>query len=134
MRDGVALVMAVTAACGGDASTPTQERAEGVLSGSVNIGPLCPVEPCTEPPDVYSSRELLLSKEGGEPIRVPLESDGSFEAMIPVGSYTVEVTNCEFLGCSFALPLSTEIRDGETTILNVNIDTGIRSPVSGADQ
>ena len=57
----------------------------------------------------------------------------ALKAVVPTGSYTVEVADCDFLGCSFALPLSTEIRNGETTSLNVDIDTGIHSSVSGAD-
>ena len=130
---GVALGMVAAVACGGEASTPAPVGGEGLFVGSVSIGPLCPVEPCTDPPYVYTSRALTLSREGDEPIRVPLEPDGSFEAVVPTGSYTVEVTDCDFLGCSFALPLSTETRNGETTSLNVDIDTGIRSSVSGAD-
>ena len=66
---GAGLVLALAAACtSGDANTivpvaavvPTQTSAppdsEGVLFGSVTVGPLCPVEPCPrEIGDTYSS-------------------------------------------------------------------------------
>ena len=60
---------------------PLPDKSEGIITGSVTIGPLCPVEPCAEPiGDVYASRELLLRQEGREPIRIPLGPDGSFAA------------------------------------------------------
>ena len=111
---------------------PLPDKSEGVLMGSVTIGPLCPVEPRPKPVgDVYASREVLLRQEKMEPIRLPLRSDGTFQAVIPAGRYIVEVTDCEFLGCQNALPVLIDIRDRETATLNIDIDTGIRSPVGG---
>ena len=43
----------------------------------------------------------------------------------------VELTDCDFLGCARALPMSIEVRDGETATINIDIDTGIRAPVQG---
>ncbi len=140
---GVILVVAF-AACGEGASptsvpptptpTPTStpgpplpDKSEGILMGSVTIGPLCPVEPCPGPiGDLYASRELLVRKQDRPPIRVPLEPDGSFAALLPAGLYEVDVTDCDFLGCSFALPLTITIEDGQTITLEIEIDTGIR--------
>ena len=111
---------------------PLPDKSEGILIGSVTIGPLCPVEPCPDPiPDVYASRELLLLREGRELIRLPLGPEGAFQALIPAGRYMVELTDCDFLGCARALPMSFEIRDGEPATLNIDIDTGIRAPVQG---
>ena len=138
---GAGLVLALAAACtSGDANTivpvatvvPTQTSAppdsEGVLFGSVTIGPLCPVEPCPrEIGDTYSSRELQLQSESASGILVPLQPDGTFRATVPTGEYVVTISNCEFLGCFGAPPVTVVIRKGETTNLSIDIDTGIRS-------
>ena len=103
-------------------------KSEGVVAGSVMIGPICPVEPCTqEIGDTYSSRQLQLQSESASGILVPLRSDGTFRASVPVGEYVVTVSNCDFLGCSTSLPVTVVITDGETSDLRIDIDTGIRS-------
>ena len=40
---------------------------------------------------------------------------------------------CEYLGCQTAFPVSADIVDGETATLNIDIDTGIRSPVGQSE-
>ena len=106
----------------------------GTLAGSVNIGPLCPVEPCSSQiDDTYSSRDLRLRDEradvGADDILVHLNQDGSFRTDIPIGQYEVNLSNCEFLGCSSSLPVNIEIVKGETFDLTIDIDTGIRAAV-----
>ena len=123
-------LLLVAAACTSEAAPPPPEATgdvRGLLSGSVTIGPLCPIEPCAGAGDVYSSRELVLRQPGGEPIRVPLQPDGSFEAIISTGTYAVNLDSCEYLGCDEAFPSSVEIGEGETATLSIQIDTGIRS-------
>jgi hypothetical protein len=131
-------LLLVTVACTteeGTSTTPViDEDIRGVLTGSVIIGPLCPVEPCTGSFDhIYSGRELVLQQPGGVLLQVPLRSDGAFEGVVPIGTYAIHIDPCEYLGCLGAFPVSVEIGDGETYILNIDIDTGIRSPV-GASQ
>ncbi|PKB71255.1 MAG: hypothetical protein BZY87_06475 [SAR202 cluster bacterium Io17-Chloro-G6] len=136
---GLFLAMA-TACAPGESQTvvpvgtpvPTQTsvsiNTEGVLAGSVTIGPLCPVEPCARGDgDTYASRELQIQSEFASGILVPLEPDGTFRALLPAGKYVVTLSNCEFLGCSGSLPVTIVIKDGETSDLRINIDTGIRS-------
>ena len=125
-------LLLVGAACTSEATPPPSETTKdirGMLTGSVTIGPLCPIEPCADGGDVYSSRELVLQQPDGVPLRVPLQPDGTFEAVVPTGSYTVNLDTCEYLGCDEAFPVSVDIREGETATLNIDIDTGIRSPV-----
>lgn len=103
------------------------QKQQGTLSGKVRIGPLCPHEPCPNPtPDIYSSRELILHSKVGEPIHVKLNPDGTFRAIVNAGTYRVDLTNCVFLGCKFALPQTVTIKPGQTTTLTIKIDTGIR--------
>ena len=105
---------------------------QGTISGKVTIGPLCPVEPCPDPiPDIYTSRQLILQPlilqpDSGNPIYIQLNPDGSFQATVNAGIYTVNLTNCTFLGCKYVLPKIVAVRPNETTTVNIDIDTGIR--------
>ena len=105
----------------------TQSPEQGIISGKVNIGPLCPVEPCPNPsPDIYTSRQLVLQPRSGSPIYVQLNSDGSFQATVNAGTYAVNMTNCTFLGCKYSLPKTITVKPNEITAIEINIDTGIR--------
>ena len=107
----------------------------GVFAGSVNIGPFCPVGPCTTPVgDIYSSRQLQLKSGAGEDVLVELRRDGTFLSFVPVGEYSVSLSDCDYLGCSGALPVTVLLNEGEATDLDIDIDTGIRSAVPPSDQ
>ncbi len=118
-------------ACLPTATTPRPtslpKEGQGTIYGRVSIGPLCPVEPCPGPtPDVYSSRALALQPERGQTINVKLNPDGSFRALVNAGTYTVSLTDCAFLGCRGVLPRKVTIAPNEATLLEIDIDTGIR--------
>jgi hypothetical protein len=105
-------------------STNTQQ---GTISGTVSIGPLCPVEPCSDPPpDIYSSREVILQPEVGNPVHVKLSLLGIFQAKVDAGTYTVDLTDCTFLGCERTLPTTIIVEPNAVTTINISIDTGIR--------
>jgi len=116
--------------CPGESPTPTAiapSQGEGILYGKVSIGPLCPVEPCPNPkPDVYSSRSLVLQPGSGQPTYVNLNPDGSFMAAVKAGTYSVLLTNCDYMGCNRALPQTVVVKAGEALQLEISIDTGIR--------
>ena len=130
----VSLLALGPTACGADVPTVDQTprppgESEGVLAGAITIGPLCPVEPCDRPiGDLYSSRSLLLINDDGVVSKLALGAGGTFHAVLPTGRYTIDLTECEFLGCSTALPRTLAIQPGETTTLDIDIDTGVRSP------
>ena len=114
---------------------PDPDVPTGVFAGSVTIGPFCPVGPCTNPVgDTYSSRQLQLQNGEGEDVLVDLRRDGTFLAFVPVGEYSVSLSDCVYLGCSSALPVTVVIHDGEATDLDIDIDTGIRSAIPPSDQ
>ena len=101
----------------------------GIIEGKVTIGPFSPVEPSSGPifpPDTYSSRAVILSTWLRKQIYIPLNEDGTFRAEVNVGSYQATVSDCVCLGCESSLPVSVRIKFGETTVLNIDIDTGIR--------
>jgi hypothetical protein len=101
----------------------------GTIQGKVTIGPFCPVEPpsgCPPPPGTYTSRKIILLPGFGNGIFIPLNETGYFEARVKVGTYEVNLTNCTFLGCENALPMTIAIRPNQVTKIEIEIDTGIR--------
>jgi hypothetical protein len=104
----------------------------GNLTGHVTIGPLSPVvqEGVPEPtagPEIYEGREIVIFDADGrnELGRVPIDGDGNYRAVLPVGTYVI---NTNFRGIEFSkdLPQTVEILTDHTTQLDIHIDTGIR--------
>jgi hypothetical protein len=101
----------------------------GVIEGKVNIGPFCPVEPpsgCPPPPGTYTSRKIILQPSLGNGISITLNETGYFQARVKTGTYEVNLTNCTFLGCQNALPMTIVIKPNQVTEIVIEIDTGIR--------
>jgi len=61
---------------------------------------------CNGPPDLYSSRQLILTPAPGSSVSLALAQDGSFVGQFPAGSYQIGITPCDFLGCSLPKPMS----------------------------
>ena len=121
------------AACGGKA-TDGGESTTGTLAGTITIGPACPVEPCSQPAEaIYVGRELKLLRSGVGLISVPLREDGSFSVSLTPAAYQIRLDACNFLGCAEAFPVERTITAGETVVLNVDLDTGIRSAERPSD-
>jgi hypothetical protein len=104
----------------------------GVLQGHVTIGPLVPVvrEGESEPtpgPEVYGAREIVVLRESGgdEIARVKIDEEGEYQTTLPVGRYLVDINH---LGIDSAagFPKLIEIRADSITVIDVDIDTGIR--------
>lgn len=102
---------------------------DGLLKGTVTIGPLCPVENATHPcdinPEVYTGRRIYVySKDNKYPPQIlQLNDEGFFEISLKPGEYTIRSRN----GMDTITNNDTAIvtSNGITT-LNINIDTGIR--------
>ena len=119
-----AIFLVVLSACQSDDGV---DERQGTLTGNISIGPLCPVEPCAGPvTDVYSSRTLILRPKSGDPLHVSLDADGNFETSIRAGVFTLDLSDCEFLGCSFTFPRTVTILPDQVTRLDIDLDTGIR--------
>lgn len=117
--------LAVISACSaGPAET-------GILQGVVTIGPLVPVvgpgvEEPTPGPEVFAGRKVVIfDARGRELQQVEISGDGMYQVALAVGSYQVDINH---LGIDHAagLPATVEIRAGQITILDIDIDTGIR--------
>lgn len=123
----ISLLTLVAACGGGDPKGNSSEQ--GTLSGKLTIGPACAVEPCGGPPGaIYMGRDLILLRSGASSFKVPLGEDGSFNASLAPADYVIRMDGCNFAGCNDAFPMEKTIGAGETVTLNLDFDTGIRSP------
>ena len=106
----------------------------GFLKGVISIGPLCPVE--RDPPDpgclptyeTYKAYPVSIwSSNGRRKIaHVNPALDGSYKIELNSGNYLVILETGQNSIGSSNLPVEVEIRAQAETILNINIDTGIR--------
>lgn len=130
------IVIAVLTACGAIsthvASTPTLPTQTGYLQGKVSIGPLRPVERAGEPtpripPEVFTSRSIDIFQADGKTrvTNVRFNPDGTYRVELPPGVYVIALAR---IGIDRArdLPKRIEIKSGETTELDIEIDTGLR--------
>jgi len=102
--------------------------------GTISIGPICPVE--TDPPSpecqptaqTYKAYPVgIWTSDGRQKIaQIAPSLDGSFRIELDPGEYVIlleKVTNN--IGSS-NLPVKVVISTQEETLLNIDIDTGIR--------
>lgn len=103
----------------------------GRLSGTVKIGPNCPVEmsdnPCPTPPEAYRQRKILVYNEAKTTLLhvVDIDSQGFYLIDLVPARYTIDLRGTGIDRTS-ELPLTIEIHANAVTTLNVSIDTGIR--------
>jgi hypothetical protein len=108
--------------------TPAQH---GRLSGAVTIGPNCPVQsetnPCPTQPSAYAARKILIYTETKSTLlfTVDIDSQGLYVIDLVPAKYTVDLKPSGIDHTS-DLPKVVEIKANTITVLDVNIDTGIR--------
>jgi hypothetical protein len=122
-------------ACGGGSPTdPTDainKLPHGTLSGVVTIGPNCPVEsltnPCPTPPSAYAARKVQVWNATHEQLlhTVDIDNGGFYSINLGPATYVVDLKRSG-IDRSPDVPATVVIKDGQTTKLNINIDTGIR--------
>ncbi|MCX6648920.1 MAG: hypothetical protein NTV61_05970 [Candidatus Bathyarchaeota archaeon] len=101
----------------------------GTVEGRVSIKPWTPVEPVGgshPPPEVYTSRRIILEGTLLPRVEMPMNGTGYFTTEVRAGTYSLTMSNCTFLGCSRVLPMTVTVKPGQTTTLQIDIDTGIR--------
>ena len=104
----------------------------GYLEGRASIGPLQPVERVgapapTPPPAACTTRGLIVfdAQTCAEAIRFDLASDCTYRVALSPGTYRVELQR-RGIDSSKDLPQTVTISAGQTTQLDISIDTGIR--------
>ena len=122
----IVLVAVIVSAC-----TPIP-KATGTLRGHVTIGPLVPVHREGEPdptpaPEVYAARQIVIYKTNGktEVARANIDAQGNYEIDLPVGTYVVDINRIG-IDSAAGFPTEVDILADQVTILDVDIDTGIR--------
>lgn len=106
----------------------------GLLQGIISIGPICPVE--TGPPDpgclptaeTYKAYPVSIWTSNGRRkiAQINPALDGSYKTELAPGDYLVKLgTDTKGIGGS-NLPAEVKITSLNETILNIDIDTGIR--------
>lgn len=116
---------------GGKCIKDDQAKLKGFLSGVVSIGPNCPVERegvvCTPSPEAYTAREfIVLDGNKKEVIRFHADTNGKYFISLLPGTYIVESANIGMGYMGKDLPATVMIKAGQDTVLNIDIDTGIR--------
>lgn len=107
----------------------------GSLDLKVNIGPLCPVEPCTktaaELKQVYEAYSFTLSnvKDKSIALQQNLSYDGTKGVLkstnIAVGDYELNIKP-ENIFTKRGFPKTVTIEKNKVTTLEIDIDTGLR--------
>ncbi len=106
----------------------------GFLTGKVSIGPLCPVERfppdprCQPTPETFKAWPLAVYASNHVKVAaLAPQADGAYKVELPAGEYVVDLVNRQPGGLGARnLPAPASVRAGETTPLDVDIDTGIR--------
>ena len=106
----------------------------GFLEGTISIGPICPVE--TIPPDpaclptaeTYKAYPVsVYTSDGKTKIAQLMPSlDGAYTSELTPGDYLVVLERAKNNIGGSNLPVIVSIKAQDKTLLNINIDTGIR--------
>lgn len=131
------LLIAVISGCAKQQNGNSQDgssQEKGVLQGKVAIGPICPVERIPPDPSCQPTEETYK----GWPIAVwtadknrkvallEPNADGTFRTLLAAGNYIVDYDKTQSYIGKQNLPATVTIKPGETTTLDIRIDTGIR--------
>ena len=106
-----------------------QKKESAKIKGTVEIGPLCPAEPCNlskkEKQEIYQSYEvILLDTAGNIQYHIPIKGT-KFEQVVPPGVYTAMIKPLDRKAIR-AERLDFTIRNNETFNFQLRYDTGIR--------
>src|SRR5438046_998095 len=74
---------------------------------------------CKAPPEMYSTRQLVLTSSTGSVVSLPLNPDGTFAGQLPTGSYQVAISSCNFLGCDLPVPATISVATNSTSSYSV---------------
>ncbi len=122
----VASVLLVAGACGeGDDG---RAASSGRIEGQVVLAPTCPVEiaggACAPRPAAGAQVEISEVGSGGSAQVLTTDEDGSFVAELAGGEYSLSAQRLPQIGAGAQTQVA--VRSGETTRVQLEIDSGIR--------
>lgn len=125
------LLLFLLAACAEPNDFPPPPDA--ILTGKVTVGPLGPgpvqLDAPTEevPAEVYTSRGIQLLSEDGSHVfkEVKFQADGTYRVEYTPGVYMIALIP-NGIDSAEGFPVVLTLKPGETTTLDIVIDTGIR--------
>ncbi|HYR04950.1 MAG TPA: hypothetical protein VEO75_06130 [Nitrososphaerales archaeon] len=138
---GSLVLVHVTVGTGTTTSSNTGAGSTGTLQANFDIGPTAPVcranMTIQSAPSLYSSIGAVVTPQpSGQALTLPIlwlsngcSVTGTLNTSLAPGTYTLNLTSCQWMGCSSpgsALPKTFVVIAGQTTTINVSIDTGIR--------
>ena len=113
----------------------SEQAEKGYLAGNVTVGPLTPVErvdvtPLPPDPAVFTSRHLLLYQADGKTLDQeisihPAGYYGTYNISLAPGTYVLDSPHLG-VGGARGLPQTVIIEASKTSVVDVDIDTGIR--------
>jgi hypothetical protein len=131
----ISMILLILAACFTAVSCTQKTAQTGLFQGGVTIGPITPVEQPGQtivvPPEVFSSRKVLVYGPNAKLVQevtlnqIGQTANGYYSVQLEPGTYSIDITYTG-IGGSSVLPKNITITAGQTTILNIDIDTGIR--------
>jgi hypothetical protein len=106
----------------------------GYLEGVITIGPICPVEKippdpaCLPTAETYKAYPVSVFTSDGKRKIAQLNPslDGTFSSTLPPGNYLIVLETAKSNIGGSNLPAVVTISSREKTLLNIDIDTGIR--------
>ena len=107
----------------------------GVLKGTISIGPICPVETIPPQPGCLPTRDtynnyataVWTSDKKSKVATIIPNLDGTYQIDLPAGDYVLNFVTARTFGAGGSnLPTAFSIADKDTLTLNISIDTGIR--------
>ncbi len=108
--------------------------ANGYLKGKISIGPICPVErnppdtSCMPTAETYKAYSVgIWTSDGMHNItQLSPSLNGSYITELATGNYLVRLENNQSIATGSNLPVHIVINALDSTLLDINIDTGIR--------
>ena len=112
-------------------SCSAQKRSTGILKGNVDIGPICPQEPCNPSPErlkqIYDSYQVVLMDTTAKNVlfRIPIQQNASFSKKISTGEYLALIKPVSGSGFKNESKRISIVK-GKTTHIVLHYDTGLR--------
>ena len=128
---GIAILLTMTFL--GSCSKKTQQES-GYLNGVIAIGPICPVETVPPDPECLPTAETykaypvnIFTSDGKTQIsQLNPSLNGHFSSELLPGNYLIKLERDQNNIGGSNLPVEVTITSGDTTLLDISIDTGIR--------